>query len=65
MVCTLPYARTGSRSMDYRYGSHTAFKILYHFVFVTKYRYQVLRGDIELRARELIRETCQINSFDS
>ncbi len=29
--------------MDYRYGSHTVFKIQYHFVFVTKYRYKVLR----------------------
>ncbi len=26
--------------MEYRYGSHTVFKIQYHFVFVTKYRYQ-------------------------
>ncbi len=25
--------------MDYRYGSHMVFKIQYHFVFVTKYRY--------------------------
>ncbi|MFZ2449806.1 MAG: IS200/IS605 family transposase, partial [Methylovulum miyakonense] len=25
--------------MDYRYGSPTVFKIQYHFVFVTKYRY--------------------------
>ena len=24
--------------MDYRYGSHTVFKIEYHFVWVTKYR---------------------------
>jgi putative transposase len=31
----------------------------YHFVFVTKYRYQVLRGDISLKLRELIRQTCQ------
>ncbi|WP_067515405.1 IS200/IS605 family transposase [Endozoicomonas ascidiicola] len=45
--------------MDYRYGSHTVFNIQYHFVFVTKYRYQVLKGDVGLRARELIRETCQ------
>ena len=29
--------------MDYRYGSHTVYKIEYHFVWVTKYRYQVLR----------------------
>ena len=45
--------------MDYRYGSHTVFKIQYHFVFVTKYRYKVLRGDIGLKVRELIRQTCE------
>ena len=43
--------------MDYRYGSHTVFKIQYHFVFVTKYRYHVLKGDVALKARELIRQT--------
>ena len=45
--------------MDYRDGSHTVYKIQYHFVFVTKYRYQVLKGDVGLKVRELIRQTCQ------
>lgn len=45
--------------MDYRYGSHTVFNIEYHFVWVTKYRYQVLKGDIALRIRELVRQTCE------
>ena len=44
--------------MDYRYGSHTVFKIQYHFVFVKKYRYQVVKGDIGLKIRELVRQTC-------
>ena len=44
--------------MKYRYGSHTVFNIQYHFVFVTKYRYQVLTGEVGLKARELIRQTC-------
>ena len=48
--------------MDYRYGSHTVFKIQYHFVFVTKYRYQSLKGDIGLKIREWVRQTCQ--AFD-
>ena len=43
--------------MEYRYGSHTVFKIQYHFVFVTKYRYKVLKGDVGLKVRELIRQT--------
>lgn len=45
--------------MDYRYGSHTVYKIEYHFVWVTKYRYKVLRGDVGQRVRELVRQTCE------
>ncbi|MDE9495098.1 IS200/IS605 family transposase [Xenorhabdus bovienii] len=45
--------------MDYRYGSHTVFQIEYHFVWVTKYRYKVLIGEVDLRVRELVRQTCE------
>ena len=45
--------------MDYRRGSHTKYKIEYHFVWVTKYRYQVLQGDLALRVRELVRQICE------
>ncbi len=45
--------------MKYRYGSHTVYNIEYHFVWVTKYRYRVLKGDIALRLRELVRQTCE------
>jgi len=45
--------------MDYRYGSHRVFKIVYHFVWVTKYRYPVLKGDVGERVRELVRQTCE------
>jgi len=44
--------------MKYRRGSHTKYKIEYHFVWVTKYRYQVLTGEVGLRVRELVRQTC-------
>ena len=45
--------------MEYRQGSHTKCKIEYHFVWVTKYRYHVLVGDLALRIRELVRQTCE------
>ena len=45
--------------MDYRYGSHTVYQIEYHFVWVTKYRYKVLTGEIAERVRELVRQTCE------
>lgn len=44
--------------VEYRKGGHTLYDIKYHLVWITKYRYQVLRGDIALRARDLIREIC-------
>ncbi|QXF33315.1 IS200/IS605 family transposase [Photorhabdus luminescens] len=45
--------------MDYRYGSHTVFQIEYHFVWVTKYRHKVLIGEVAIRVRELVRQTCE------
>ena len=45
--------------MEYRYGSHSVFNIEYHFVWVTKYRYHVLTGDVALRVRGLVRQTCE------
>lgn len=44
--------------MEYRHGSHTRYKIEYHFVWVTKYRYEVLTGEVGKRVRELVRQTC-------
>ena len=43
---------------DYREGAHTVYDIKYHLVLVTKYRYQVLQGEVALRARDLIRQIC-------
>lgn len=43
---------------DYRRGSHTVYHIEYHFVWVTKYRYHVLRGDVAARCRDLLRQSC-------
>lgn len=45
--------------MECRYGSHTVYNIEYHFVWVTKYRYKVLTGDIALRVKELVRQSCE------
>ena len=45
--------------MEYRYGSHTVYQIEYHFVWVTKYRYKVLYGEVALRLRELVRQICE------
>ena len=41
---------------NYKQGSHTVWDCKYHLVWVTKYRYEVLGGDIGHRCRELLRE---------
>jgi len=46
-----------------RYGKlssrrHTIYDIKYNLVWVTKYRYRVLAGDIGLRLRDLVRQVC-------
>lgn len=41
-----------------RYGSHSVTRLTAHVVWVTKYRYPVLRGDIQRRCRELIIQIC-------
>ena len=43
---------------EYRTGPHTVYDIQYHFVWVTKYRYHVLTGEVAERARELILQSC-------
>ena len=48
----------------YRKSSHTVYLLNYHFVFTTKYRKPVLRGDVAKRARDLIREICRSNDVE-
>jgi putative transposase len=43
--------------MSYRKTPHSVYDLRYH-VWITKYRKQVLRGEIAIRLRELIRQTC-------
>ena len=42
----------------YRKGSHTVTRLTVHLVWVTKYRFHVLTGEVQKRCRELIRQDC-------
>ena len=41
-----------------RSGSHSVHQLQVHLVWSTKYRYQVLTGKVQLRCRDLLRQTC-------
>lgn len=44
--------------MSYRKTAHSVYDLKYHVVWITKYRKPVLHGQVALRLRELIRQTC-------
>jgi len=44
--------------MAYDTGAHTVFYHRYHIVWITKYRFKVLTGEMRLRIREIIRQVC-------
>jgi putative transposase len=43
---------------DFRKSSHTVSWLSVHIVWVTKYRYHVLRGDVQVRCRDLLVQIC-------
>ena len=44
--------------MGYSSGSHTLFHHRYHIVWVPKYRFKVLHGEVRMRVREIIKQVC-------
>ena len=48
---------------EYRNGPHTVYDIQYHLVWVTKYRYQILVGEVGVRVRDLLRQICMTNDI--
>ena len=47
----------------YKRGGHTVWDCKCHLVWVTKYRYPVLGGDVGVRCRELLRETARAHEM--
>ena len=44
---------------EYSKTSHTVFYHRFHIVWITKYRYRVLQGDLRLRLREIIAQVSE------
>ncbi len=44
---------------QYRHGAHAVYDIKYHLIWITKYRYKVLRGRVAERARDVMRQICE------
>lgn len=48
----------------YRRSAHTVYELHCHFVFTTKYRKPVLRGEVAQRVRHLVREICRSHDVE-
>ncbi len=49
---------------EQRHSGHTVTRFTAHLVWVTKYRYPVLKGDIQRRCRELIIQICDTEDVE-
>ena len=49
--------------VKYWAGAHTKHKVMYHIVWIPKYRKRVLKGKIALRLEELIQECSDVNRW--
>ena len=47
-----------------RHGSHTVTRFTAHLVWVTKYRYHVLTGDVQKRCREILIQICDAEDIE-
>jgi putative transposase len=50
--------------VEYKKGSSTKHRLLFHLVFCPKYRRRVLRGDISRRLNELFTQACEMNDWE-
>ena len=58
-----PLASPASAAARYQSGGHTKHRLLYHLVFIPKYRRRVLDGALAARVRELFEQACLINDW--
>jgi putative transposase len=49
---------------EYRRSSHAVFSLTYHFVFSTKCRNPVLKGDITKETRKMAKEICRTHDIE-
>jgi len=49
---------------EYRKISHSVSRLTVHIVWVTKYRYHVLKGDVQNRCRDLIIQICNAENVN-
>ena len=47
----------------YRTGSHTKYRLMYHLVWIPKYRKRILKGKLAERLEELFHQCAEVNDW--
>lgn len=47
----------------YWYGSHTTHRLMYHLVWIPKYRKRILKGEVAERLKELLHECADLHRW--
>ena len=50
-------------ALKYWTGAHTKHRLMYHLVWIPKYRRRVLRGKVAVRVRHFLYEACKVNRW--
>ena len=50
-------------ALKYWTGGHTKHRLLYHLVWIPKYRKRVLQGKVAVRVRHFLYEACKVNGW--
>ena len=50
--------------MKYQSGAHTKHRLMYHIVWIPKYRKRVLKGSLAIRIKELLLQCAEINHWE-
>lgn len=50
-------------SLKYWSGSHTKHRLLFHVVWIPRYRKRILQGEVAIRIKPLLFDACVINSW--
>ncbi len=50
--------------MKYRSGAHSKHRLMYHFVWVPKYRKRLLQGDLAQRLKQLLQQCAEVNDWE-
>ena len=50
-------------ALKYWTGAHTRHRLMYHLVFLPKYRRRVLQGKVSIRLKNIFYEACRVNTW--